>query len=402
MNKIFKNQSGFTLVELLIAIAIMVMLLGAAITYLPAYRNQQVLRQGSLDVNNSLRQAQTLAFAPDENNVDYYVWEILDNGADVGCLTENYISVWAGLKPAPTEPAHTTCLDDKILIDFVDGVDKLYFQVQTGKIFADDALSVPAYGQIEVKHTAMQDVDDYYYNIGIYNDSFDLLNSTVGEPRELPAEQTVTVPPPLNNGGEETPLVTDEGASYGGCNTDADCQTGFECVISASQVKYCAPLPVCGNGTIETGEQCGEPGLQCLTNQNCDQCVCVAKTAKCPDGGCDANENSDSCPSDCPVRPDDGYCDTNSGENYWNAPQDCEAPPIDSKCSKVSFCTSNTQCLGGTCLNYRCDCTRPANPDLKNNGSSCEVGSECATGYCVLGYCSGNDYICRYLPQYCT
>ncbi len=38
---------------------------------------------------------------------------------------------------------------------------------------------------------------------------------------------------------------------------------------------YELQLPNCGDGNIDPGEQCGEPGLDCAPEQICAQCVCV-------------------------------------------------------------------------------------------------------------------------------
>ncbi len=43
--------------------------------------------------------------------------------------------------------------------------------------------------------------------------------------------------------------------------------------------------PVCGNGIIEGGEKCGEPGLSCPDGSVCENCKCVEETAS-PERAC--------------------------------------------------------------------------------------------------------------------
>lgn len=415
--KLLDNESGFTLVELIVAIAIMVILLGAAITYFPAYRNQQVLRQGSLDVNNSLRQTQTLAFAPDVDDSDYYVWQINEGGADVGCLTEKYISIVSQSEVGEdvTNSNNIICLDDKVLIET--DFDALYFQVQTGKIYSDETLTTPAYGQIKVEHTAMQKDSDYYYNIGIYNDSFDLLSSDLGEVRDLPGEPPSSDGDEEGDGGDDTGGSGDEGdtggqdgGDYSECTEDSDCLPGCSCLTSQSDVNYCycgdeQTQSVCGNDILETGEQCGDEGVQCAEGYDCESCQCVA-VEYCGDGQCNANETNQSCSQDCPLVCGDGYCNEAAGETYISCDADCEAPPPDEQCIPDKSCSSNRDCNGGTCESYwfwkRCNCDNASNPNLKSDRESCDTGSECSGGYCVFNKCSSDDFLCRYFPQFCT
>lgn len=54
-------------------------------------------------------------------------------------------------------------------------------------------------------------------------------------------------------------------------------QTGGSTAVMAAQ--FAESCPQCGNGTAETGEQCGEPGLTCLTGSSCQECRCIAASS---------------------------------------------------------------------------------------------------------------------------
>lgn len=55
---------------------------------------------------------------------------------------------------------------------------------------------------------------------------------------------------------------------------------------------------LCGNGTADKGETCGEPQLQCGGLQICVGCQCITST--CGDGVCAGREDHTFCPEDCP------------------------------------------------------------------------------------------------------
>src|SRR5262249_40842320 len=64
---------------------------------------------------------------------------------------------------------------------------------------------------------------------------------------------------------------------------------------------YEAQLLHCGDGTVDPGEQCGEPGLSC-TDQctSCLQCICKQDDPVCGDGkvcGTEQCEQNSDCPS---------------------------------------------------------------------------------------------------------
>ncbi|MCH8049151.1 S8 family serine peptidase [Patescibacteria group bacterium] len=46
-----------------------------------------------------------------------------------------------------------------------------------------------------------------------------------------------------------------------------------------------AAKPICGNGVIEGGEKCGEPGLECPTGQVCERCKCQTTGEEPPPEG---------------------------------------------------------------------------------------------------------------------
>src|SRR5262249_48837205 len=63
---------------------------------------------------------------------------------------------------------------------------------------------------------------------------------------------------------------------------------------------YEQQLVHCGDGTIDPGEQCGEPGLTCADPcTGCSGCVCAARPVVCGDGlvcGAETCEANADCP----------------------------------------------------------------------------------------------------------
>lgn len=112
--------------------------------------------------------------------------------------------------------------------------------------------------------------------------------------------------------------------SFSGCGRNNECCT-YSCVCDESCVNAgipggtCefavpeCPLPVCGNGVAETGEECDDPdfrGETCLS-QGFDggtlACtgICTLDTSgciKCGDGICAGTEDCESCSADCDSR----------------------------------------------------------------------------------------------------
>lgn len=83
----------------------------------------------------------------------------------------------------------------------------------------------------------------------------------------------------------------------GQCCGNGVCEAGFGETCSTCTAD-CGPCPpVCGNGVVETGEQCEANG-QCRRGYVCISCQCVRH---CGNGTCEAGlgETSSTCPEDC-------------------------------------------------------------------------------------------------------
>lgn len=113
----------------------------------------------------------------------------------------------------------------------------------------------------------------------------------------------------------------------------------YGCSDVAPGYELCNPLdtqvpdPVCGNGTVEAGEGCGEPGLSCSANQSCYNCGCVEQDVNISD------------PSICP---------------QWSPP----AP---------SFCTDGVIVPGGV------------------DDRGCQLPPDCVVSECGDGTCDANE-----------
>lgn len=119
---------------------------------------------------------------------------------------------------------------------------------------------------------------------------------------------------------------------------------GPRCEADCASVNFCAvqqQAPVCGNGTAESGEQCGEPGLSCSTGQTCQNCLCVGGTSS-------SQQSLDgtwvNCPAGwaCNKSLDSGVCNTRS----LNPP-----PP---GCTTEMGTTCGTAACSGTCSRMVC------------------------------------------------
>lgn len=84
------------------------------------------------------------------------------------------------------------------------------------------------------------------------------------------------------------------------CTADAQCATGFSCSGGTCKLDSCIASPgscdgtgcnptVCGDGNVDTGEECGETGLTCGSGESCvtNSCVCVPAECgeSCGQGG---------------------------------------------------------------------------------------------------------------------
>ena len=176
-------------------------------------------------------------------------------------------------------------------------------------------------------------------------------------------------------------------------------------------------LPGCGDGMVSVGEGCDD-GNQ----DNSDGCLNTCALASCGDGyvyegfeTCDDGnvDNSDECLNSCqPAKCGDGYvregvegCDDGDQDNSDACLSDCTP----ASCGDgfvhegVEVCDDGNEVDDDGCAN---DCSAPAScvDAIKNgdetevdcggkncpgclDGQACEVGTDCASGYCAGGQC---------------
>ncbi len=139
--------------------------------YLPNYRANQLLKQAALDVNDSLRYAQSLSLSLRGDDTNYYVWDLDPELPQVVISDEN-----------DNELKRISYDDDNHQLMTIDAdFSPLYFQAKTGSIYSDVALSTRAQGEIKVIHSQLADDGRRYYSIEIYNNSFNLESKILGE-----------------------------------------------------------------------------------------------------------------------------------------------------------------------------------------------------------------------------
>lgn len=217
--------------------------------------------------------------------------------------------------------------------------------------------------------------------------------------------------------------------------------------VSASIVGPAGPPPVCGDGTVEGGEECDPPGNGCSAQCEwiCGDGVAHPPLEPCDSGGIDTA----GCDSDCtPVECGDGHTNTAAGETcddggdsancdgdctgvscgdgYINeaAGEECDppGPNCDASCHRIPMCgdgvidpgescddgntTSGDGCSSTCQSEYNDDCveaipihegvtpfsTLDATTDGVSNGGLCQFGGQTYADiwYTYSPACSGN------------
>ncbi len=148
------------------------------------------------------------------------------------------------------------------------------------------------------------------------------------------------------------------------CNTDCACQT----------------VAVCGNGTIETGEQC-ELDADCTGGATCSGCQCVGGDV-CGDGVIGATEACDTLasPSGCPTGQGCSAtcaCVSSCGDGAINNGEVCDPAAAPTGCADGVVCLSDCSCdTGFICGNG----TLEANEECDPPGGGCPTGETCSIG----------------------
>jgi hypothetical protein len=167
--------------------------------------------------------------------------------------------------------------------------------------------------------------------------------------------------------------------------------------------------PVCGNGTIESGEECDPPG-SCPTacpNQGCTRFVLEGSAEKCtarcqdmgqqtsclPGDGCCPTSCNATNDSDCAIKCDNGVregqetCDPLSSCPTACPPQGCQLRRLINAGICMAACTNDRQqtaCMNGDgCCPSACnstndsDCQPRCGNGVVENGESCDPVSQC-------------------------
>ncbi len=153
IKQFFSEQAGITLVELIIAITVMVMMLGITSIYLPTYRASQLKRQAALDLNDSLRFAQSLAASPESGDIEFYHWHY-DEDDNLIMITDD---------SGDNERIFNFDSADKVLV--VTDIEDIYIKTKTPVMYSDEALTTEAVGSIQIYHISQTDVDNLYYKM---------------------------------------------------------------------------------------------------------------------------------------------------------------------------------------------------------------------------------------------
>ncbi|HPH78722.1 MAG TPA: prepilin-type N-terminal cleavage/methylation domain-containing protein [bacterium] len=345
------DESGMTLIELIVAMTIVAILSAATVTILPYYRDQQLLKQGGLDLNDSLRYAQTLALEKDKNSEEFVVWKLVDDHKI--CVIDN--KEYA-VDPDCENTGQVYDFDKKLSV--VAGLDELFFQGGTGNIYENSDFDTADLAKIQVAitHSNRSEVGDTYYGVKIAANSFGLMSSTINENSfdDL--------------GGNDS--NNEDGSDDNGSNTG-----------STTEI-------VCGDG-------------QCTDNENYQNCPadCDQPIMYCGNDSCDYNESYTSCPNDCP-RPvvcGDSYCD--AGEEN-SCLMDCQvtvlgctdrvATNFDSEANMDDgSCEYVYGCMDESAYNYNVKATKSDGSceyGLKD-GAACQLHTDCGSGNCTNGVC---------------
>lgn len=169
IKKFIKENTGITLIELVIAITVMTMMLGITAIYLPTYRANQVKKQAALDLNDSLRFAQSLAASPESGDIEFYHWHY-DTDANNMIVTDSNDANERVFK-----------FDSADKIEIVTNIEDIYIKTKTPALYADEDLTTEAAGTIQVYHNAMKSENDLFYQINVSNNSFNITREKVGE-----------------------------------------------------------------------------------------------------------------------------------------------------------------------------------------------------------------------------
>lgn len=187
----------------------------------------------------------------------------------------------------------------------------------------------------------------------------------------------------------------------------------------------CGAPPTCGDDTIDDGEECGEPNLNCtVAGETCVGCRCAPPLPECfQDSDCSDNNvcngtetcnNQRTCDGGTSLVCDDGApcngvetCDPVNGCQAGTPVscddgRACSTDSCDSQTGLCDFdvsacqCSSNGDCDDGNpCTDDVCDVNAGSCSNTPNDQNSCDDGNACTENdQCNGGECGGAAVTC--------
>ncbi len=145
----------------------------------------------------------------------------------------------------------------------------------------------------------------------------------------------------------------------GNCNNNGQCPGGQTCSAGTCVLNTCltpgnctgnCQPNVCGNGVVNPGEQCNEPGLTCSASSTCNTSTCLCEAGRC--GGTCTTDSQ--CPSGNTCN--GGTCKLDFClEGAGNCAADnCTPIGCGDQCAPGGLCPNGHTCQNGRCANNAC------------------------------------------------
>lgn len=201
---------------------------------------------------------------------------------------------------------------------------------------------------------------------------------------------------------------------------DDDCDRVFDCADSDCVAAPECLIPSCGNGTIDSGETCGERGLPfCPTETTCTECTCVptgpffpcmGPPPACPqqEGVCAGSQSS------CNETGTYDACTPSAYGPAYQLPESTCTDGLDNDCDAQSDCTDadcTTDAACASCGNATCDagenCTTcPSDcgtcPPAPTSGTADDGSSGSGGGHSIPSTCASKPEFCDGIDNNCN